>query len=92
MKIEHTLTMQAKCPINNLPDFYEVTFRMEKFVQVEMLLGHVGALNGVKLFQEEITQSLADSFQCEVESLGIHSGVKTRVVCTPQPVPPKDVN
>lgn len=89
MLVEHTLTMQAKCPVNNLPDVYEVTFRMNKVMQVEILLAHCAALNGVKLFQEEITQSLADRFECEVESFGVHSNVKTRVVCKPQPVPPK---
>ena len=89
MKVEHTFTMFAKCPMNNLQDVYEVTFRMDKVLPVERILGHIGGLVGVKLFQEEITQSLADSFECEVESSGVHSGIKTRVICTPQPVPPK---
>lgn len=90
MKVEHTLTMQAKCPANEATDVYDVTFRMDKILQVEILIGHVGQMRGVKLFQEEITQSLADRFECEVESVGMHSGVKTRVVCQPQPIPPKD--
>lgn len=86
MKVEHTFTMIAKCPVNNLQDVYEVTLRMDKVMPVERILGHIGGFVGVKLFQEEITQSLADTFECEVESVGVHSNVKTRVVCTPQPV------
>lgn len=89
MKVEHAFTMIARCPMNNLQDVYEVTFRMDKVLPVERILGHIGGLVGVKLFQEEITQSLADTFECEVETTGVHSNVKTRVVCEPQPVPNK---
>lgn len=89
MRVEHAFTMIARCPMNNLQDVYDVTFRMDKVLPVERILGHIGGLVGVKLFQEEITQSLADTFECEVETVGVHSNVKTRVICTPQLVPPK---
>lgn len=89
MVVEHCFTMMARCPMNNLQDVYEVTFRMDKVLPIERILGHIAGLVGVKLFQEEITQSLADSFECEVETVGVHNNVKTRVVCTPQPIPQK---
>jgi GTP cyclohydrolase I len=80
MLVEHTLTMSAQCP-NGCRDLYEVTFRVGKLVMVEELLEVVAQYEEREIFQEELTQQLADLLQCEVESQGTHSDVRTRVVC-----------
>lgn len=81
MKVEHTLTIVATCPMNGLQDVYQATFRLSKLVPVENILAHATTLTGVKIFQEELTQKLAAAFRCEVETLGTHSGVTTRCIC-----------
>lgn len=81
MKVEHELTMGSVCPMDGTHDFYTVIFRLGRMVPVENLKKSVADFAVVTMFQEEITQRLADGFECEVETHGIHSGVKTKVVC-----------
>lgn len=84
MLVEHTLTVCARCPVNELRDVYEVTFRLNRLIKVEELLTITGEYSGKKIFQEELTQAMADRLQCIVESRGTHSGVKTKVICEPK--------
>lgn len=81
MLVEHTLTVCAKCPVNGLQDVYEVTFRLNRLIKVEELLEKTKEYKNNTLFQEELTQQLANHFECEVESKGSHSMVHTRVLC-----------
>lgn len=81
MRVEHTLTVIARCPVNDAVDVYEVVFRLARMVKVEHLLEAVDKYRDTKAYQEHITQQLADEFQCEVETRGWHSSVRTMVVC-----------
>ena len=81
MKVEHTLEVVARCPVDGLPDVYTLTVRASRVVRVEDILTAVAALAGETLFQEDVTQRLHRDLACEVETVGYHSGVLTRVVC-----------
>ncbi len=81
MLAEHTLTVVGKCPVAECPDVYEVTVRTDRVVMVEDILAAVKDLTADQRTQEDLTDKLAFRLLCEVETVGVHSGVKTRVVC-----------
>jgi GTP cyclohydrolase I len=81
MKVEHTLTVVGKCPVNDCPDVYECVIRTDRVVMVEDILLLVKKLTESPRTQEELTAELAGGLQCDVETVGVHSGVKTKVVC-----------
>lgn len=81
MKVEHTLEAVALCPVDGLPDVYTLTVRAARVVKVEDILAATAVVSGLKLFQEEVTQRVHRALACEVETVGYHSGVRTRVIC-----------
>lgn len=81
MKVEHTLEVVARCPVDEQPDVYTLTVRSSRVVKVEDILSAAATLATEKLFQEELTQRMHRALACEVETVGYHSGVRTRVVC-----------
>jgi heterodisulfide reductase subunit C len=81
MKVEHTLEVTATCPIDDRPDVYRCTIRARRVITVESILDAVRRVGDRKLYQEELTQELHRAINCEVETIGWHSGVRTRVVC-----------
>lgn len=87
MRVEHTLEVTALCPVDGLPDVYALTVRAARVVKVEDILAAAAQFAGEKLFQEELTQRVHRSLACEVETVGHHSGVRTRVVCGASPSP-----
>ena len=81
MRVEHTLEVVALCPVDRLPDVYTMTVRASRVVKVEDILAAAAPLAGESLFQEDLTQRMHRALACEVETVGYHSGVRTRVVC-----------
>lgn len=81
MRAEHSLEVKAICPVDGSEDRYVLTVRTSRMLNVEEILSVVAPLFGATLFQEELTQRVHNALGCEVETLGYHSGVRTRVVC-----------
>lgn len=81
MLVHHTLTAPSLCPINGARDVYEVTLQLTELVPVETILAKVADFATLRIYQEDLTQALADAFNCTVESVGFHSGVTTRCIC-----------
>lgn len=81
MRVEHTLEVVAICPVDGLPDVYTTTIRAARVLKVEDILAVTGKFVGGKFFQEELTQVIHRTLACQVETIGYHSGVRTRVVC-----------
>ena len=81
MTIEHSLEIVALCPVDGLPDVYRAIVRTRRVIKVEDILKAAATLSTKKLFQEDLTQRLHRLLACEVETVGSHSGVQTRVVC-----------
>lgn len=80
MNVEHSLTIRCRCPIDHETDAYRVTVRTDRVVKVEDILAAVADLTKQEAFQENLTERLARRLGCEVETIGTHSGVQTRVV------------
>lgn len=84
MKVEHTLEVVAMCPVDGLPDVYTLTVRASRVMKVEDILAAAAQCAQERLFQEDLTQRLHRVLACQVETVGFHSGVSTRVVCGPE--------
>jgi len=81
MKVTHTLTIEAKCPVDDSTDIYECVVRTERLITVEQILAEAKALSETPIFQEALCESLSQKLGCEVALIGMHSGVRTEVVC-----------
>lgn len=81
MMVEHALEAVAICPVDGLPDVYALSVRTSRAIKVEDILAAVAKLSGERLFQEELTQRLHRELACQVETIGHHSGVRTKVTC-----------
>jgi hypothetical protein len=81
VRVEHTVEVVSRCPVDGAPDVYVLTVRAARVVRVEAILAEVVKCADLTLFQEEPTQRLHRALACEVETIGYHSGVRTRVVC-----------
>ncbi len=80
MTAEYALEVFALCPLDDKPDIYACTVRSGRTIQVEEILAVREALRGEKLFQEDLTAELHRRLAAQVETVGWHSGVRTRVV------------
>lgn len=80
MRVEYTLEAVAACPADHKPDVYTVTVRTGRTIPVEQILAAAAELATSELYQEEFTRELHRRLAAEVETVGWHSGVKTRVV------------
>lgn len=81
MTVEHALEVVALCPVDRLSDVYMLKVRATRLIKVEDILSAVASVADQELFQEELTQRIHRQLACEVETVGYHSGVRTRVVC-----------
>lgn len=80
MKVEHTLTVTAMCPMDDRPDSYEVVVEAGRVVPVERILEVAASFAERKIFQEDLTEELARAIGARVTSYGWHSKVRTKVV------------
>jgi hypothetical protein len=83
VRVEHTLSVVARCPVNASTDVYECVVRTDHVVFVEDILKAVAELTTEPITQEDLTRHMADRLGVEVETVGIHSNVRTRVTCDP---------
>lgn len=83
MRVEHQLQISGICPINGVRDSYVATVRIKRMLTVEEIIERADNLSKSMepMFQEQLTQALADLLCAEVETVGYHSGVRTTVVC-----------
>ncbi len=81
VRVEHTLEVVAICPVDNKKDVYLMTVRTSRTITVEAILTAVSSFAQEPVFQEDFTERLHRMLGCEVETVGYHSGVRTRVVC-----------
>jgi heterodisulfide reductase subunit C len=79
VKIEHTLEITATCPVDHLPDVYRCVVRCNRVIPVEKILDAAKTLSSRELYQEDLTLALHRELAADVETVGWHSGVMTRV-------------
>ena len=84
MKVEYQLTATAICPVDgNRRDVYELRVAADHMIPVEEILAAASAFSDRAVFQEDLTQQLADRLDARVVTAGDHSGVATRCVARP---------
>lgn len=86
MYVEHKMEVgsMAVCLVDGSRDIYTVIFRFfraSRVVKVEDIRSALKKYIEMTLYQEELTQRLADEFLCEVETTRCHMGTETRIIC-----------
>jgi hypothetical protein len=76
MMVTHEVQVYGRCPVDDKSDSYDVTVTTMKIIKVEDIIAAIDAIQW-PVFQEEMTQQLADNLGCRVRSVGYHSGIKT---------------
>jgi hypothetical protein len=80
MICRYSLTLRCACPVDELLDVYEAEFESSHTIKVEDILEAVRPFESGRMFQEDLTVSLARTLGCKVTTIGDHSGVKTTVI------------
>ncbi len=82
MICEHELPVKSKCPINGVNDFYECRVIVDRFVTCEEIVKACEQFQNKKIYQETLTQKLADDLKATVVTTGHHAaGVLLTVTC-----------
>jgi len=79
MLVKYTLTLKSLCPVDQMPDVYDVELTSDTTVLVEHIKDVVDSFSSMSATQEEIAVLLARELCCKVLLIGYHSGVKTEV-------------
>ncbi len=75
---QHRLTFTAICPVNGSRDVYQMTVETSETIEVERILAAVEQATKEPVYQESLTQWLADGLGATVTTEAVHSGVETR--------------
>ena len=81
MNVKHTMTLEAKCPVNGERDTYTATIELDYLIGVESLLSACKEYTDIPWFQEQVTDHLARRFRAKVTTQGRHGPVLSEVVC-----------
>ena len=82
MIARHKMTVHAQCPVDpRTTDYYSVVFEREKLLHVELLRMFLDEVRGEALYQEDLTQHLANKACCRVTTVGLHGTTETTVTC-----------
>jgi hypothetical protein len=86
MRVRHHVVIRSSCPVNGDPDVYDCWVYARRVVLCEEVLAAVEAETKGPIYQEALTQALADRLGCQVKSVGTHcrGRVTTAVVCRPR--------
>ena len=79
MKVTHQFTMHCKCPVDDRLDYYEAQVETDQLVKVEDILKAAAQYSTQAMYQEDLTRGLSEAIQCQVTTIGMHSGVRTTV-------------
>jgi hypothetical protein len=84
MQVQYSLTIKAFCPVDpEMEDEYALVIRSDHKILVEHILKAVEQCTEGPIYQEELTCTIQQALggNVEVETIGLHSGVRTLVVC-----------
>lgn len=82
MRVTHTLTIIAKCPVDQRPDTYDVEITASRVIKVEDILDAAKRFAEIEIFQEDLTTQLARELGATVKTVGYHSTVRTEVIAS----------
>lgn len=85
MRVTHELQITGVCPVDGTTDVYELTVVcVDRVLPVEWILKAVTHVTQGPVFQEDITQQLADELHADVTTSGCHSSVRTQCEASPK--------
>jgi hypothetical protein len=90
MHVKHIEFIHARCPVEPAVfDYYEVAVESDRTINVETIRAALVDVAGAILYQEDLTQRLADAVDATVTTSGLHRTTRTEVSCTPltRPLP-----
>ncbi len=85
MRVTHKFSLVCRCPVNNDVDYYECEVTVTRLVKCEDVLTAVNNYTGDTVFQEQLTQALADDLGADVVTRGMHVGGKVETTCRCEP-------
>jgi hypothetical protein len=86
MKVRHYVEIRATCPVNGDADRYDAFVYVEgRVLRCEDVAEAVEQLTREPVYQETLTQALADRLGAKVKTVGRHTAgnVLTTVLCWP---------
>ena len=69
------------CPVDNLPDVYQLTVTARRMIPVENIIAAVTDFSEQKFFQEDFCQAIHRKVNACCVLVGYHSGVRVRSQC-----------
>jgi hypothetical protein len=86
MKTRHHIVIRASCPVDNTEDRYDTFVYVNgRVLKCEEIAAAAEELTREPVFQEQLTQLLANKFCCKVKTRDRHraGGIETVCVCEP---------
>ena len=77
----YQLEIMCKCPVDNLPDVYQLTVTAQRTIPVEDIIAVVKELSLKEMYQEDLCQSLHRSINACCVLVGYHSGIRVTSQC-----------
>lgn len=81
MSNTYQLEITCKCPVDDMPDVYQLTVTSQRVIPVEDILAAVKKLSEQKLYQEDLCQALHRKINACCVLIGFHSGVRVTSRC-----------
>ena len=81
MSNTYQLEITCKCPVDDMPDVYQLTVTSQRAIPVEDILAAVNKLSEQKLYQEDLCQALHRNINACCVLVGFHSGVCVTSKC-----------
>ena len=78
---QYKLEITCLCPVDDLPDVYQLTVTARRVIPVETILKVVSDLSTQKMFQEDLCQAIHRKVNACCVLVGYHSGVKVQTQC-----------
>lgn len=89
MLVKHQIEIHSTCPVNGDTDLYQgFVYVRDRVLTCEEVAGVVADLTRGPVFQEQLTQDMADRLQARVKTVGRHTAgnIRTTVLCNPRPI------
>lgn len=77
----YELEITCKCPVDDMPDVYQLTVTAHRAIPAEDILAAVKELSETKLYQEDLCQALHRKINACCVLVGHHSGVRVTSKC-----------
>lgn len=78
---QYEIEITCMCPVDDLPDVYQLTVTARRVIPVEGLIAAAAEFREKKLYQEDLCQAIHRKVNACCVLVGFHSGVRVRSQC-----------